>query len=351
MGAAGHEGPIQHCRLRDFQEGSEYEMTTTRERKEAKAGKLRAWATKREANAQAALADPRRHDHAFNTQPGHIPERARVIAREDRAFESLEKAENMTARADGIERQLKGTIYSDDPDALDAIAAKIAKLEGKQAMMKAINAAFRKGDEAALEALGVSLNELRAKMTATPWERSPFPPYALTGASSEIRRLKERANTIGYHAERTIEAEEAGGVIVKDGGAAGAGLRYVVIRHAGKPAREILTELKAAGFWWGAGQWTGYTGHVPERYASIAPCGRCGATRNAGPEICATGNDLPDFAFCALHNAAPALLAALQAGAGALDMVLNGSGRLDTDMVDAALSQSNNAITQARGES
>lgn len=37
-------------------------------------------------------AHDRKHylgDHAFNTQPGHIPLRARVIARDDQAHESL----------------------------------------------------------------------------------------------------------------------------------------------------------------------------------------------------------------------------------------------------------------------
>src|SRR3990172_3785819 len=50
------------------------------------------WAAKREAVAGATLqtiSDRYRGDHAFNTQPGYIPERARVIRREGRALGNL----------------------------------------------------------------------------------------------------------------------------------------------------------------------------------------------------------------------------------------------------------------------
>ena len=60
------------------------------------------WAAKREAVAGATLqtiSDRYRGDHAFNTQPGYIPERARVIRREDRALESLGVAEGFRAKA------------------------------------------------------------------------------------------------------------------------------------------------------------------------------------------------------------------------------------------------------------
>lgn len=53
---------------------------TYRERREARAERLRGWAEKREKAAEATFKSHEifRGDHAFNTQPGHIPERARV---------------------------------------------------------------------------------------------------------------------------------------------------------------------------------------------------------------------------------------------------------------------------------
>ena len=58
---------------------------TYRERRERRAERLRGWAEARQARAAATFAahEVYRSDYAFNTQPGHIPERARVIARED----------------------------------------------------------------------------------------------------------------------------------------------------------------------------------------------------------------------------------------------------------------------------
>ena len=75
---------------------------------ERKAAKYDGWAEKRVTDATAVLERDRvfTDDHAFNTQPGHIPERARVIARSDRAFESLNKAREMSGKAD----RLRGSV-------------------------------------------------------------------------------------------------------------------------------------------------------------------------------------------------------------------------------------------------
>ena len=94
-------------------------------------------------------------DHAFNTQPGHIPERARLIAREDRMYGSLDKAESMRSRADGIEGQLATSIYDDDPDAIEQLRARITRLEAERDEAKAKNAAYRREHKAELAAMGI----------------------------------------------------------------------------------------------------------------------------------------------------------------------------------------------------
>ena len=120
---------------------------TYRERRERKAERLREWAAKREAAATAVLASHEvfRGDVAFNTQPGNIPFRARVIAADDRAYASLRKADSMERRAEGIEEQLAGAIYSDDPDAIDQLRTRIAGLEADRERYKRFNASARKG--------------------------------------------------------------------------------------------------------------------------------------------------------------------------------------------------------------
>lgn len=169
---------------------------------EARADRLRGWAEKREAAATATLqaSEPYRDDIAFNTQPGHIPERARIIAREHRAFESLRKAEGMEGRADGIERALDRSIYDDDPDAVERLQTRIAEQEAEAALHLAVNRAWRKanGDAAAFLA---ALREISPDghqkiaervvrtMSLCPWLR---PPMDTTNLRASIRRDRER---------------------------------------------------------------------------------------------------------------------------------------------------------------
>ena len=48
-------------------------------------------------------------DIAFNTQPGHIPMRARIIKQDDRAYESLGTAERFREKADSLRKvRVKG---------------------------------------------------------------------------------------------------------------------------------------------------------------------------------------------------------------------------------------------------
>ncbi len=70
-----------------------------------KADRYDGWAAKRQERATATLNYNRKHytsDIAFNTQPGHIPLRARVIRQDDRARKSLRTAEHMQQKADSL---------------------------------------------------------------------------------------------------------------------------------------------------------------------------------------------------------------------------------------------------------
>lgn len=168
---------------------------TYRERREARAERLRGWAAKRETTAAAVFKADEHYtgDHAFNTQPGHIPERARLIARHDRQFESLRKAQSMASRADGIEDQLAGAIYSDDEDAIPRLRERIAKLEAQRDACKAANGAYRREHRAELAGM-------------TPYQRNhavPFPGYHLTNLSGNISRQRKRLTQLERQAART----------------------------------------------------------------------------------------------------------------------------------------------------
>jgi len=56
----------------------------------------------REAASRVKPYERLRGDYAFITQPGHIPERARMIKAEDKAFEMLREAKEARQQAEGI---------------------------------------------------------------------------------------------------------------------------------------------------------------------------------------------------------------------------------------------------------
>ena len=69
-----------------------------------RADKYDEWAAKRREKAERTI-DHNQHytsDIAFNTQPGHIPIRARIIKQDDRAFESLNTARRFEEKADSL---------------------------------------------------------------------------------------------------------------------------------------------------------------------------------------------------------------------------------------------------------
>lgn len=172
---------------------------TYRDRRAARAERLREWAEKREERARATLASHEvyRGDHAFNFQPGHIPQRARVIAQEDRAYDSLRKADRMTQRAAGIEAQLDRSIYSDDPDAIPALELRVRELEAKRERIKAYNASVRRGardlsllDEAErADLLGILRVGFGGKDGA-------FPPFVLSNLNGNIKRNRDRLEAL-----------------------------------------------------------------------------------------------------------------------------------------------------------
>jgi hypothetical protein len=157
---------------------------TYRDRREARAERLRGWAATREERAEAVFkaGEPFTSDYAFNTQPGHIPFRAKLIAREDRAHESLGKAASMRSRAGGIEGQLAASVYDDDPDAIGQLRARIARLEAERDAAKAANATYRREHRAELAAM-------------SPYQRGqavPYPGYHFQNLSGNLSRQRAR---------------------------------------------------------------------------------------------------------------------------------------------------------------
>ena len=243
---------------------------TRRERLERKIEKREEWAEGRDdkANALRAYGDKFRGDHAFNTQPGHIPERDRMNKRDDKAHEHSQMAGHHRSKAAGLQHQLDRTIFSDDADAIDALEAKIAKMEAKRDSMKAANRIIRRKPKneptpEKLKELSVLMGSggIAASLLVPDFAgRIGFPSYALTNLGGNIGRCRKRIQQIESRNARQEKAEAAGGVLIHETPNG----EYCNVTFAEKPDYSVIQALKAAGFHWGDGSWGGQTKNLPE---------------------------------------------------------------------------------------
>jgi hypothetical protein len=250
---------------------------TRRERLERKLEKRQDWANGAE----------RRAEQRFNTahhaldgiepgQPilvGHHSEskHRRALARHDanmrKGFEECGKAKHHASKADGLQRQLDKSIFTDDPDAVEALEARIAELEREADRESAINKAWRKGKGKPgwADDLGISdkyRETIEDTMRQCPWLKSP----CFSGNTrANIRRLKKRLEDVQRRQAKQARTEAAGGVLIED-----VEMGYTVVTFSEKPDRDILNELKAAGYRWGRGSWSGKTDALPESVKALA---------------------------------------------------------------------------------
>jgi hypothetical protein len=240
---------------------------TRRERLERKIERRQEWAAKRQASASAVLNNRPAYasDWAFITQPGHIPARARLIAREEHAYQDMDMAAHHKEKAAGIQTQLDRAIFSDDSDAVEAIEERIKANEAKREQMKKVNALFRKGDAEGLAALGQNYAHLKAiadDPRTVSWRRQPYPAYKLQNLGQRISGDKKRLEAIKAQQSRTAEAAATeNGVTIKEHQCGAES--YTSVTFAEKPDYNILRALKDAGYRWGSGQWFGLTAKLP----------------------------------------------------------------------------------------
>lgn len=195
-------------------------MSTFRERRLERAERLREWATKRAARSSGQFK--RAYDLVSGIplgQPilvGHHSERRhrRVLERSDSAmragWEDSNKAADMNSTAANIEDAADRAIYMDDPDAIDRLTAKIAKLEGQREARKAANKIVRnrKLDKAAKTAQLAELLTCSPELAARLLEPDccggyGFPSYALANLSGTITKERARLAQL-QHAKTSV---------------------------------------------------------------------------------------------------------------------------------------------------
>ena len=196
------------------------------------------------------------------------------IARKmDAGCESAKIADLHASKAAGIREQLDRSIFSDDPDAVEALNARIAELEAKQEKMKAANKICRNTkttEEQKAEALrelfpGISAESIREMLHPEySYEKPGFPSYHLANNNANIARLKKRVQEVERRNLLADKAAEASGGVAITGDA-----EYITVTFAEKPEYRIIRDLKSAGFHWGGGSWHGRREALPESVTEL----------------------------------------------------------------------------------
>lgn len=244
---------------------------TRRERLERKLEKRREWAGKAEQRSAAAFGRASKiADGIPFGQPilvGHHSERharrdqERIHSGMAKGCEEQKLAEHHESKADGLERALDHSIFSDDEDAIEQIEARLAANEAKRERKKQVNKLYKKGDAAGLAALGIDYERLKEKLSqpdVMSWCRQPYPAYELSNLGGRIAADRKKLEAVKAKQERQAAAESAeGGFVIE-------GEDYVRLTFAEKPERSLLDALKAAGFHWSGGGWCGYRAKLPE---------------------------------------------------------------------------------------
>jgi hypothetical protein len=229
------------------------------DRKEQKIDRLNERAEKAHREAAAQHKKAERIGSAIPLgQPilvGHHSEK-RHRADVDRIDTALHKSAEADGKAayyqDRVEAiESNNSISGDNPEAVNLYKAKLIELETAQGQMKSVNAYWRKhktmkgypglSDEAAAE------TDEQMK-TAYSWvqKNGPFESWRLSNNNAEIRRIKEKLETLSRLDNMAAEIIKFKGGEMR----VSVDINRVQFIFDGKPSEEIRSVLKHHGFRW-----------------------------------------------------------------------------------------------------
>jgi hypothetical protein len=255
---------------------------TRRERMENRLQLRLDWSEKREQKSASAFASA---DRAVEGIPfgqpilvGHHSEKHHRAALDKcqnamrRGLDNSTMAKHHAEKAAGIERQLDTSIYSDDPDAIEALTAKADAIDAERARGKQLNALWKKEVRQG-EEWTATIARLVEEQKITPdegneiarnfrysWNKKPCPSYHLTNLSAKARNARQRIEEVKARQLKTEQAEASGGVLIRSNVTS----NWCSVTFSEKPARDILDALRAAGYHWSAGSWHGYFDKLPQ---------------------------------------------------------------------------------------
>lgn len=248
---------------------------TTRERLERKLEKRQEWSRKAYARSEAAFNAS--HDMLAPIplgQPNINGALTSVLKRSDsamrRSCEEYDRAQYRAEKARGLERALENNIYSDDENAAERLAEKIASLEKVQEAMRIAGKVSRdkkltdaeKRDQIIAQTGFSDADFVRAcyDNIATIIQNGGCPRWAMSNNNANIRRLKIRLDEVTVRARRIAAAEQSENGVAVENTASG----WCFVTFEEKPEREILDALKGSGFRWSGGSWCGRSDQLPE---------------------------------------------------------------------------------------
>lgn len=217
-----------------------------RQRAERRAAKLR---RQSDVQHEAARAEV---EHIPMGQPilvGHHSERKhrKALERHDRKMRSAVDTSRAAEQADARARAAGRSISSDDPDAIEALRAKLAELEEERETSKRINRLWRKGGADALVEAGFN-EKLVAKLAHTmglcPWMKSPMDTKNL---GANIRRVRARIEELEAAAERVAAPDIVGDGFRIEECPEDNRIRF---HFDARPDRDVIQKMKRAGFKW-----------------------------------------------------------------------------------------------------
>lgn len=218
-------------------------------------GLLAAYIRKTAENMNESFSIESRCPSVMIAGPANFPVRKKEKqnAARDRNYQEWQGIQGLLDKIRGVGT---GGISSDDPDAREKLAEKIAKLQKLQDTMKAVNAYYKKNKT--LEGCPDLTPAQAAKLTAymgDGWRQDPrpFESYQLTNNNANIRRLQKRLDEMKRLEEKPLDGWTFDGGRVE----ANADENRLQVFFDEKPDEEKRGEMKRNGFRWApsAGAW------------------------------------------------------------------------------------------------
>jgi hypothetical protein len=186
------------------------------------------------------------------------------------AVELQNKAEHYQSRIKAAEDNT--AISSDDPDALQKLTDKLARLQEYQEHMKRINALHGKylKNPKALDDIDLPeewKEKIRTYVPEYSWLKHPYAPYKLTNNSGNMATVRKRIERLQYLNTQQDKETLFGDIRIKEN----ATENRIQIFFPGKPEEKVREELKHNGFRWApsVGAWQSFystwAGHMAKQ--------------------------------------------------------------------------------------